>query len=256
MEMPHNALMSALLEGRPQIGLWSAFPTHDTVEVLAGSGFDWLLLDTEHAPVELHVVHAQLQAMTGGTASAVVRPAWNDAVLLKRFLDLGVQNFLVPMVQNAEEARRAVAATRYPPQGIRGVAVAIRANNFGRVKDYAHRANDQICVQVQIETRHALGNLEAIAAVPGVDGLFIGPSDLAADFGHLGNSAHPEVRAAIDAAIQRIRKAGKAPGILAPVEADARHWLEVGATFVAVGSDVGILARQSEALAEKFRPAR
>lgn len=256
MEMPHNALKSALLEGRPQIGLWSAFPTHDTVEVLAGSGFDWLLLDTEHAPVELHVVHAQLQAMTGGTASAVVRPAWNDAVLLKRFLDLGVQNFLVPMVQNAEEARRAVAATRYPPQGIRGVAVAIRANNFGRVKDYAHRANDQICVQVQIETRQALGNLEAIAAVPGVDGLFIGPSDLAADFGHLGNSAHPEVRAAIDAAIQRIRKAGKAPGILAPVEADARHWLELGATFVAVGSDVGILARQSEALAAKFRPAR
>jgi 4-hydroxy-2-oxoheptanedioate aldolase len=256
METPRNALKRALLDGRPQIGLWSALPTHNTVEVLAGSGFDWLLLDTEHAPAELSVVHQQLQAMTGGTASAVVRPAWNDAVLLKRFLDIGVQSFLVPMVQDAEEARRAVAATRYPPEGIRGVAVTIRANRFGRAKDYHREANDQICVQVQIETRRALGNLEAIAAVPGVDGLFIGPSDLAADFGHLGNAGHPEVRAVIDDAILRIRRAGKVAGILAPIEADARHWLELGATFVAVGSDVGILARQSEALAAKYKPAR
>jgi 4-hydroxy-2-oxoheptanedioate aldolase len=256
MEMPHNALKQALLEGRSQIGLWSAFPTHATVEVIAGSGFDWLLLDTEHAPADVAVVHQQLQAMKGGTASAVVRPAWNDPVLLKKFLDIGVQSFLVPMVQDAEEARRAVAATRYPPQGIRGVAVAIRANHFGRVKDYHHRANDQICVQVQLETRRSLDNLEAIAAVPGVDGLFIGPSDLSADLGHLGNSAHPEVRAIIDDAIRRICKTGKVAGILAPIEADARHWLELGATFVAVGSDLGILARQSEALAAKFKAAK
>jgi 4-hydroxy-2-oxoheptanedioate aldolase len=256
MEMPRNALKRALREGRPQIGLWSALPTHNTVEVLAGSGFDWLLLDTEHAPADLQVVHAQLQAMTGGTATAVVRPAWNDAVLLKRFLDLGVQSFLVPMVQDAEEARRAVAATRYPPEGIRGVAVTIRANRFGRVKDYHHLANEEICVVVQLETRQALDRLEAIAAVPGVDGLFIGPSDLAADLGHLGNGAHPEVRAAIDGAVQRIVETGKVAGILAPVEADARHWLELGAKFVAVGSDVGLLARQSEALAAKFRPGR
>ncbi len=256
MEMPLNPLKRALLDGRPQLGLWSSFPTHATVEVLAGSGFDWLLLDTEHAPTELSVVHHQLQAMTGGTASAVVRPAWNDAVLLKRFLDLGVQSFLVPMVQNADEARRAVAATRYPPQGTRGVAVAIRANRFGRVKEYAQRANEEICVQVQIETRQALANLEAIAAVEGVDGLFIGPSDLAADLGHLGDSAHPEVRKLIDETIQRIRRTGKVAGILAPLEADARRWLELGATFVAVGSDVGLLARQSEALAAKFAAPR
>jgi 4-hydroxy-2-oxoheptanedioate aldolase len=256
MEMPQNALKRALLEGRPQIGLWSALPTHNTVEVLAGAGFDWLLLDTEHAPADVPVVHQQLEAMAGGTASAVVRPAWNDAVLLKRFLDIGVQSFLVPMVQDAEEARRAVAATRYPPEGIRGVAVTIRANRFGRVKGYHRLANEQICVQVQIETRRALGNLEAIAAVPGVDGLFIGPSDLAADFGHLGDPAHPEVRAAIDDAIGRIRKAGKVAGILAPIEADARRWLELGATFLAVGSDVGLLARQSEALAAKYAGAR
>jgi 4-hydroxy-2-oxoheptanedioate aldolase len=256
MEMPLNALKRALLAGRPQIGLWSALPTHNTAEILAGAGFDWLLLDTEHAPAELHVIHQQLAAMTGGTASAVVRPAWNDPVLLKRFLDIGVQSFLVPMVQDAVEARRAVAATRYPPEGIRGVAVTIRANHFGRVKDYHRLANDQICVQVQIETRRALENLEAIAAVPGIDGLFIGPSDLAADFGHLGDSAHPEVRASIDDAIVRIRKAGKVAGILAPIEADARRWLELGATFVAVGSDVGILARQSEALAARYKAAR
>ncbi len=256
MEMPRNALKRALREGRPQIGLWCGLPVPNTVEVLAGAGFDWLLLDTEHAPADLHATHAQLQAMAAGPSSAVVRPAWNDAVLLKRFLDLGVQSFVVPMVQDAEEARRAVAATRYPPEGIRGVAVAIRANAFGRVKDYHHQANAQICLIVQLETRKALGNLEAIAAVPGVDGLFIGPSDLAADLGHLADSGHPEVRAAIDEAIRRIVATGKAAGILAPVEADARHWLELGATFVAVGSDVGILARQSEALAQKYRPAR
>lgn len=254
MDLPANPLKRALREGRPQIGLWSSLPTHNTVEVVAGAGFDWLLLDAEHAPAELPVIHSQLQAMAGGTAAAVVRPGWNDAVLLKRLLDLGVQSFLVPMVQDADEARRAVAATRYPPQGIRGVAVAIRANRFGRVKDYARRANGEICVQVQLETRKALENLEAIAAVDGVDGLFIGPSDLAADLGHLGDSAHPEVRSAIDDAIPRIVRSGKAAGILAPVEADARHWLALGATFVAVGSDVGLLARQSEALAAKFKP--
>jgi 4-hydroxy-2-oxoheptanedioate aldolase len=253
MEMKPNPLKRALREGRPQIGLWSSFPTHQTVEVLAGSGFDFLLLDSEHGPADLSQVHQQLQAMVGGTAAPVVRPPWNDAVLLKRFLDLGVQSFLVPMVQDAEEARRAVAATRYPPQGIRGVSVANRANAFGRVKDYPKRASDEICLHVQIETRRAVDAIEAIAAVDGIDGLFIGPSDLAADLGHLGNSAHPEVRAAIDDALRRIARTGKAAGILAPVEADARHWLGLGATFVAVGSDLGILARQSEALAAKFK---
>lgn len=253
MKMPVNQLKRALREGRPQIGLWSSLASHITVEVLAGSGFDWLLLDTEHAPNELTMVHNQLQAMTGGTATPVVRPPWNDAVLFKRLLDIGVQSLLVPLVQTGEEARRAVAATRYPPQGIRGVAAAMRANNFGRVKDYPHHAHDEICVMIQVETRSALENLEAIADVDGVDGLFIGPSDLAAALGHLGHSGHPEVRAAIDDAIVRICKTGKAAGILAPVETDARHWLDLGCLFVAVGSDLGILARQSEALAAKFK---
>jgi 4-hydroxy-2-oxoheptanedioate aldolase len=256
MEMPVNVLKRALRERTPQIGLWASLATPHTVAVTAGAGFDWILLDAEHAPADLGTTHAQLDAMAGGTATPVVRPPWNDAVLLKRYLDLGVQSFLVPMVQDAEEARRAVAATRYPPRGARGVSVAMRANGFGRVKAYHHLANDQICVQVQLETRRSLDHLEAIAAVDGVDGLFIGPSDLAADLGHLADSAHPEVRATIDDAIRRIVATGKAAGILAPVEADARRWLELGATFVAVGSDVGILARQSEALALKFRAAR
>jgi 4-hydroxy-2-oxoheptanedioate aldolase len=250
--MSANQLKRALRERRPQVGLWCSLPSHITIEIVAGSGFDWLCLDTEHSPNDVSIVLTQLHAMATSGASAVVRPAWNDAVLFKRFLDLGVQTFVVPWVQNAEEARRAVAATRYPPQGVRGVAAAIRANGYGRIKDYGARANQEICLIVQLETRTALGNLEAIAAVDGIDGLFIGPSDLAADLGHLGNNAHPEVRATIEDAIERIRRTGKAPGILAVVEADARHWLERGALFVGIGSDAGLLARQTEALAARF----
>src|ERR1051325_5020514 len=197
MDIPTNQLKRALLQVLPQIGLWSSLSSHISVEVIAGSGFDWLLIDTEHSPNDVTMVVGQLQAMTGGTATAVVRPAWNDPILFKRFLDIGVQSFLVPWIQNADEARRAVAATRYPPEGIRGVATTIRANRFGRVKDYFARVHAELCVVVQIETQAALGNLEEIAAVDGVDALFIGPSDLAADMGHLGNSAHPDVRAAI-----------------------------------------------------------
>jgi 4-hydroxy-2-oxoheptanedioate aldolase len=246
MDMPINALKRSLRAGRAQIGLWSSLSSHISVEVLAGSGFDWLLLDTEHSPNDLPMLHTQLQAMTGGSASAIVRPAWNDAVLIKRILDLGAQSLLIPMVQ-------AVAATRYPPHGIRGMGTIVRANHFGRVKDYLARVNDELCVIVQIETKKALGNLADIAAVEGVDCLFIGPSDLSADMGYLGQSGHPVVKAAIDDAIGRIRGTGKVAGILTGVEADAQHWLDLGALFVGVGSDIGILARQSEALAARFR---
>jgi len=248
-----NTFKQAIREGRPQIGLWCSLCSNIAAEVIAGAGFNWILIDTEHSPNELPMVFSQLQALVGGTAAPVVRPAWNDMVLMKRLLDVGVQNLLIPYVQTAEEARAAVAFTRYPPQGIRGVAVSHRANRYGRVKDYFKRAGDQICVLVQIETRLALQNLEAIAAVDGVDGLFIGPSDLAAALGHLGEPGHPEVRAAIEDALKRIGKAGKAPGILAPVEADARHWLSVGCVVLAVGSDVNLLARNSEELAAKFK---
>jgi len=252
-QLPTNPFKHALRKGRAQIGLWASLCSNVATEVIAGAGFDWILIDTEHAPNELPLVFSQLQALVGGTAVPVVRPAWNDTVLIKRLLDVGVQNFLVPYVQTPEEARAAVAATRYPPQGVRGVAVTHRANQYGRITDYFKRANEEICLLLQIETQCALQNLEAIAAVDGVDGLFIGPSDLAAALGHLGDNGHPEVRAAIGDALTRIRQAGRAPGILAPLEAEARHWLSLGCTVLAVGSDVGLLARQSEQLAAKFR---
>lgn len=256
MDVPVNRLKRALHDGQPQIGLWSTLTSPVATEVVAGSGFDWVLLDTEHAPNDVTSVHRQLQAMQGSAASAVVRPYWNDAVLFKRLLDIGVQSLLVPFVQNADEARLAVAATRYPPHGVRGVATTIRANRYGRAKDYLHRAHDEICVIVQVETPQAIANVEAIAAVDGVDGLFIGPSDLAASMGHLGDNGHPDVRGEIERAIRRIRATGKCAGILAPVEADARHWLELGCLFVGVGNDTGILARQTEALAAKFKCAQ
>jgi 4-hydroxy-2-oxoheptanedioate aldolase len=256
VDVPVNRLKRALHDGQPQIGLWSTLTSPVATEVVAGSGFDWVLLDTEHAPNDVTSVHRQLQAMQGSAASAVVRPYWNDAVLFKRLLDIGVQSLLVPFVQNADEARLAVAATRYPPHGVRGVATTIRANRYGRAKDYLHRAHDEICVIVQVETPQAIANVEAIAAVDGVDGLFIGPSDLAASMGHLGDNGHADVRGEIERAIRRIRATGKCAGILAPVEADARHWLELGCLFVGVGNDTGILARQTEALAAKFKCAQ
>jgi len=252
--MPINPFKQALRDGRPQIGLWNSLCSNLAVEVIAGAGFDWILIDTEHAPNELPMVFSYLQAMAGGTATPIVRPAWNDLVLFKRLLDIGVQNLLVPYVQTAEEARAAVAATRYPPQGRRGFVASARANQYGRITDYYQRIHQELCVLVQIETRLALKNLEAIAAVEGVDGLFIGPGDLSADLGHLGDLSHPEARAAIEDAVKRIQKTGKAAGILAPVEADARHWLALGCLIVAAGSDLTLLARQSEQLAAKFKP--
>jgi 4-hydroxy-2-oxoheptanedioate aldolase len=183
----------------------------------------------------------------------VVRAPWNDTVLIKRLLDLGVQSLLLPYVQNAEEAQRAVAAVRYPPRGVRGVSANSRSNRFGRVKDYFARADDEICLLLQIETRAAIDQIEKMAAIDGVDCLFIGPQDLAASLGHLGNPGHPEVKAAIGEAIARIKAAGKAPGLLNFNEAEAKGWIEKGAQFVAVTSDQFLLARESAAVAARFK---
>ena len=253
MELPANTFKRALKAGKPQIGLWSTLSSSYTVEVVAGAGFDWLLLDTEHSPSDLENLLTQLQAAAPYPTHAVVRVPWNEMVNMKRVLDIGAQSFLVPYVQNVEEARNAVAHTRYPPAGVRGVAGTTRATRFGRVKEYAKRAHEEICVLVQVETESALKNIEAICGIDGVDGVFIGPADLHASMGHAGETANPKVKPLIDDAIRRIRKAGKAPGILTPNEADARHWLECGALFVAVGSDAGILARGADALAAKFK---
>ena len=254
MDLPRNNFKHALAAGKAQIGLWSSLANSYCVEVIAGAGYDWILLDTEHSPADLENVLGQLQAAAPYPTEAVVRVPWNDMVTIKRTLDIGARSLLIPYVQSEEEARNAVAYTRYPPQGVRGVAATTRATRFGRVKGYAKKAHEELCVLVQIETELGLKNLEAIAAAEGVDGVFIGPSDLHASLGYTGESANPKVVPIIDDALRRIRKAGKAPGILTGVEADAKHWLDVGALFVAVGADVGILARESEKLLAKFRP--
>jgi 4-hydroxy-2-oxoheptanedioate aldolase len=253
MDLPRNAFKHALAAGQPQIGLWLSLSSSYSAEVCAGSGFDWLLIDTEHSPNEIDMVLGQLQAVAPYPSHPVVRVAWNDAVIVKRTLDVGAQTLLFPFVQSAEEAARAVAATRYPPRGIRGVAGTTRATRFGRVKDYAKRAHEETCVLVQVETQEAVDAIEAIAKVDGVDGIFIGPADYHASLGYPGETANPAVLPKIEDAIRRIRAAGKAPGILTPDEKLARRYLELGALFVAVGADVGLLARGSEALAAKFK---
>jgi len=253
MELPRNRFKEALKAGRPQIGLWSSLSSSYTVEVIAGAGFDWLLLDMEHSPNDLESLIGQLQAAAPYPTHPVVRVPWNDMVAIKRVLDVGAQSLLVPYVSSAQEAAAAVSYTRYPPHGLRGVAGTTRATRFGRISDYARRAHEEICLLVQVETRAAVDDIEAICAVEGIDGVFIGPADLHASLGYPGEIANAKVKPLIDEATRRIRKAGKAPGILTPSEADARHWLACGALFVAVGADVGILARGAESLAAKFK---
>ena len=253
MDCPVNLFKQRLKAGQQQVGLWSSLSSAAATEILCDSGFDWILIDTEHAPNETPMVADQLRAASMGSASPVVRPAWNDPVILKRLLDVGVQTLLVPFVQSAEEAARAVAATRYPPHGIRGVASVHRSNRYGRVPDYFARADAEMCVLVQLENRASVDALEAIAAVDGVDGIFIGPSDLAASLGHLGNNSHPDVRTTIEQACRRARAVGKAIGILAPVESDARAYLDMGFSYVAVGSDVVVLRKGCDALVRMFK---
>jgi 4-hydroxy-2-oxoheptanedioate aldolase len=253
MELPQNPFKRSLKTGKAQIGLWSSLSSNYSVEAIAGAGLDWILLDTEHSPNDLESLLTQLQAAAAYPTHAVVRVPWNDMVTIKRVLDIGAQSLLVPYVCSAEEAAAAVSYTRYPPQGVRGVAGTTRATRFGRVKDYAKRAHEEICVLVQVETQQALDNVEAIAAVEGVDGVFIGPADLHASLGYTGEIANPKVVPLIEEALRRIRKTGKAPGILTTNEEQAKRQLGLGALFVAVGADVGILARGAEALAAKFK---
>jgi 4-hydroxy-2-oxoheptanedioate aldolase len=253
MDMPRNSFKHVIAKGELQIGLWCSLCSPITAEIVSHSGFDWLLLDTEHSPNEVPDVLAQLQAIQAGTASAIVRPAWNDIVLIKRFLDIGAQTLLIPFVQTTEEARRAVEATRYPPGGIRGITGSGRASRYGRVKDYLKNASQELCLLVQVETRSALDRIEDIASVDGIDGVFIGPNDLAASFGHIGNWGHPEVLAALEDAVRRLKKIGKPAGILTPNEEEAKRFIAWGYTFVAVGADLGLLARGADGLAKRFK---
>jgi 4-hydroxy-2-oxoheptanedioate aldolase len=254
MEIKQNTFKAALKTGEhPQIGLWLGLADPVCAEICAGAGFDWLLIDGEHAPNDVRSTLAQLQAVAPYPVHPIVRPVSGDVNLIKQLLDIGAQTLLVPMVETAEQARFLVSAMRYPPAGIRGVGAALaRASQWNRVSNYVHEANDQMCLLVQVETRAGLENLDAIAAVEGVDGVFIGPSDLSAALGHLGKPGHPDVQQAIEGAIGRIRASGRAAGILATEELQARRYLSLGCTFVAVGLDANLLGRATQELARKF----
>ena len=254
MKTPQNSFKQALARGEAQIGLWQALADPYAAEICAGSGFDWLLVDGEHAPNDLRSILGTLQAVAAYPVHPVVRIPQGDAALIKQVLDIGATTLLVPMVESPEQAALLSRAMRYPPHGMRGVGSAIaRSARWTRYPNYLQEANERVCLLVQVESAEALAQVEAIAAVDGVDGVFIGPSDLAASMGYLGQPAHPEVRAAIDLAIGKIAAAGKAPGILCADEALARHYLALGARFVAVGVDTTLLVRATTALASAFK---
>ncbi|MCM2131288.1 4-hydroxy-2-oxoheptanedioate aldolase [Larsenimonas rhizosphaerae] len=254
MDMPINTFKQALGRREAQIGLWLGLANGYCAELAANAGFDWLLIDGEHAPNDLRTILEQLQAMAPYPAQPVARPPAGDAATIKQYLDLGVQTLLVPMVDTAEQARELVRATRYPPDGIRGVGSALaRASRWNSIPDYLAHADDQICLLVQIETRQGLENLDEIAGVDGVDGVFIGPADLSASLGHRGNPGHKAVQSAIEEGLTRIQTAGKAAGILSADKALARRYLELGATFVAVGVDTSLLMGALTARAGEFK---
>lgn len=254
MPAPRNPFKQALAEKRTQIGLWLALANPYTAEVCGGAGFDWLLLDAEHAPNDVPLLAAQLQALAASPSHAIVRPPIGETWMIKQILDIGAQTLLIPMVESAEQARELVRAVRYPPHGVRGVGAALaRASAFNRIPDYLQTANDEICLLLQIESRAGLAALDEIATIDGVDGIFIGPADLAADMGFLGKPGAPEVQEAVEAALLRIQSRGKAAGILTSDQALARRYLELGATFVAVGNDVSLLVAATSKLAAEFK---
>lgn len=254
MPAPKNTFKAALKEGRIQIGLWVALTSAYTAEICGGAGYDWLLIDAEHAPNDIQTVVAQLQGLSKYPVHPIVRPPVGEAGIIKQILDIGAQTILVPMVETKEQAEALVRAVRYPPHGIRGVGAALaRASNFNRIPDYLQTANEEVCLLLQIESRAGLANVDAIASVEGVDGVFVGPADLAADMGFLGRPGVAEVQAAVEDALIRIQGHGKAAGILTADQVLARRYLELGATFVGIGSDVGLLVNSTTTLLSEFK---
>lgn len=256
MDLPVNPFKRAILSGQQQLGFWVALGTANCAELSAAAGFDWLLLDAEHGTNDVLTIMAQLQAVAPYHSHAAVRPPIGDAVTIKRYLDVGAQTLLIPMVETAEQATELVAATRYAPEGIRGIATMTRAARWTRVPDYLKRAREEICLIPQIETVKGLQNLEAIAAVDGVDAVFIGPADLSASMGYLGQPGHPAALAEVERAIARIRATGKPAGILTGDEKLVPRYLELGCTFVAVGVDAIVLAKAVDALLARVQGAK
>ncbi|WLG97924.1 4-hydroxy-2-oxoheptanedioate aldolase [Pseudomonas sp. FP198] len=254
MDMPVNTFKQRLRSGEAQIGLWLGLADAYCAELAANAGFDWLLIDGEHAPNDLRTLLGQLQAIAPYPGQPVIRPVIGDTALIKQLLDIGAQTLLVPMVESAAQASELVRAMHYPPHGVRGVGSALaRASRWNSIASYLDHADEQMCLLVQIESCEGLANLDAIAAVEGVDGVFIGPADLSASMGRRGNPGHPQVQAAIEDAIARIRQAGKAAGILSADETLARRYIELGAAFVAVGVDTTVLMRGLQTLAATFK---
>ena len=253
MDLPLNKFKRAMTCGEPQFGAFLGLPGGSVAEIMAAAGFDWLLIDHEHAPFELSDILAHLQAMAPYDLAPIVRPVDDNPSLLKKFLDIGVQTFLLPMVDTPEQARAIVRSLRYPPAGTRGLGTALaRAAGWGQVSDYLHKANDEICLLVQVETTEALRNLSQILQVEGVDGVFIGPSDLSASMGHVGNPSHPEVVKAISAALEAIAAAGKYAGLFCLEPALVETYRASGANFVGVGVDTMILGQGAGSLAQSF----
>jgi 4-hydroxy-2-oxoheptanedioate aldolase len=255
MHLPINTFKQALREGRRQIGLWVGLSSPYVTELLAGTGFDWLAIDAEHSPNDPRSVLQQLQAIEPYPTHGVVRTVSDDAAVLKQYLDIGAQTVLIPMVETAEQAARAVAATRYPPRGIRGVGSALaRASRWNQVNNYLHDCEREICVLVQVESVNAMNNLAAITATDGVDGVFFGPSDLAASMGLLGKSGDPAVQKSVVNGIETVRAMGKPAGVLTTDLAAAQRYLDIGALFVAVGVDTLLLVSAAQKLSAQFTP--
>lgn len=256
MSLPTNHFRNALREGRTQIGLWMGLANANAAEALATTGFDWLLIDGEHAPNDVRTVLDQLRAIAPYNTQAVVRPVVGDVALVKQYLDVGAQTLLVPMIDTAEQAQQMVRAMRYPPEGIRGLGAALaRASRWNQIPDYLHSANEQMCLLVQAETTLAMENLVAIASTEGVDGVFFGPADLSASMGYRGQPGHPAVQEAILQGIATVRAAGKAAGVLMADRQLAQTYLDAGALFVAVGVDTSLLVRAASDLAAHFKSA-
>ncbi|MDE1180743.1 2-dehydro-3-deoxyglucarate aldolase [Paraburkholderia sp.] len=247
-----NSFRRAVCGGETLIGAWSSLASPVVTELLGVIGFDWILLDAEHAPNDVLTLIPQLMALKDSRSAPVVRPPANDSVFIKRLLDSGFSNLLIPFVDNPDDAARAVAATRYPPYGIRGVSVSHRGNRFATVPDYFKIANDNVCVIAQIESTKAVEAIDAIVAVDGVDAVFVGPSDLAAAFGQLGNPNHPDVQQAIAHIFERAQAGGKASGILAPQQADAERYLSMGCRVVSVCADMGLLKGAAQSVQQHF----
>ena len=256
MQMPLNTFKAALAAGKPQIGLWVGLADATAAEALATTGYDWLLLDGEHAPNDPRSILQQLRAVAPYPVQPVVRPVIGDVALVKQYLDVGAQTLLVPMIDTAAQAAQMVQAMRYAPAGIRGMGAALaRASRYNQVDNYLAQADAQMCLLVQAETATAIANLPAIAETEGVDGVFFGPADLSASMGYPGQPGHPDVVKTMLDGIATVRRAGKAPGILMTDPAEAQRYLDAGALFVAVGVDTLVLVAAAKALVARFKPA-